>query len=316
MLSKQRVRVVIVNYNGAAMTAKCLVSLARQSYEPLDVVVVDAHSDWGDWEHLQAVAPKHVVLHREAQRAGYSRCINAGARLQGMPPAEFVLAMNNDVLLPDPDTIRCLVNALEADPRRVAASPLIRNPASVKPPEALVQVRRVPDFKTLLIAHSCWLRRLPMFRGICDWYVYGDVSPYPLGRVVDCETINGACFLVRTDFLESIGYLDEGTFLYMEELVLGAQIKQTGCTACLVTSTSVDHLQGASTGLGSGRFSWPMWWTQVRSEFHYVRRYLAKGAGHQSVLACVRLTDAAGKLLQQIFRHFNTARRLALRELF
>src|SRR5205807_2596006 len=87
-----RVRVVVINYNGAELTAACVASLSEQNWSPLDIVVVDAHSPDKDWEKLQKIVPCNVVLHRTEQSSGYARSINLGARLKDLPPAEFTLA--------------------------------------------------------------------------------------------------------------------------------------------------------------------------------------------------------------------------------
>lgn len=300
-----RVRIVIINYNGADLTANCIASLSGQSWSPFDIVVVDDHSPVGDWEKLRRTVPGNVVLHRTEHSSGYAQSINLGARLNDLPSAEFTLAMNNDVILPDRDTIRKLVEALQQDDRRVAASPLIRHVGVHTCPEAAVQVRRVPDFSTLLIAHSGTLRRIPFLKRVVERYTYAEARPYKSGEIVNCESINGALFLLRTDFLREIGYLDEHTFLYMEELILGAQIKQSGRTACLVASTTVDHLQGSSTLSTPSKFRLRMFLVQARSELHYLRRYLAGGTMQQIAFFCVRFGDVIGKLLYHQFRRIS-----------
>jgi GT2 family glycosyltransferase len=297
-----RVRVVVINYSGADLTANCIGSLSRQNWAPVDIVVVDDCSPTKDWQNLQQHLPKGIVLCRTECSSGYARSINVGARLADFPAADFVLAMNNDVILPDRDTILKLVEALQEDARRVAASPLIRHVGANKHPEMAVQVRRVPSFSTLLIAHSAGLRRLPFFRSLLDHYTYADARPYKSGQTVDCESINGALFLIRADFLRQIGYLDEHTFLYMEELILGAQIKRAGRTACLVGSTTIEHLQGAATQSTPSQFRLRMFREQTRSELHYLRCYLAGNLLRRLVLVCVRLGDAIGKVIYHQFR--------------
>ena len=83
----------------------------------------------------------------------------------------------------------------------------------------------MPGYWALLVAHSCWLRRTAFGRRIHRWYLYLDRIPFPLGVTIECETINGACFMISKPFLDAIGYMDERTFLYMEELTLGANIR-------------------------------------------------------------------------------------------
>ena len=50
-------------------------------------------------------------------------------------------------------------------------------------------------------------------KGIADHHFYQERMPYAMGREYDCDTGHGCCFVIRTDFFESIGYFDEHTFL-------------------------------------------------------------------------------------------------------
>ena len=38
------------------------------------------------------------------------------------------------------------------------------------------------------------------------------------------QKVSGACFLIKMSFLKDIDFLDEGTFLYLEETILSSQI--------------------------------------------------------------------------------------------
>lgn len=295
-----RVRAVIVNYNGAGLTLRCVQSLLAQNCTlQLETVVVDNHSSEENWRLLQQeLAGYSIILHRCPRNLGYAGGINAGAKLQTDHAPEYILALNSDITLPAADAIRQLVAALREDPRRVACSPLIRDRDCPVPPQASIhQVRRVPDFWTLLVVHSCWLRRTGFGRRLRRAYLYEDSLPYPLGTTLDCETINGACFMIVRQFLEAIGYLDDRTFLYMEELILGASIRARNATACLCTAVMANHIQGASTGMRGRRRPLRRELQQVSSELLYLRHYAGTNWFGQGLFLLVRSTDLLLKTL-------------------
>ncbi len=295
-----RVRAVIVNYNGAELTIRCAQSLlAQDGALQLEIVVVDNYSSEGDWRSLQqALAEYPVVLHRCPGNLGYAGGINAGARLQTEFAPDYILALNSDITLQRPDAVQQLVNSLRGDPRRVACSPLVGDRDYPLPPQhASNQVRRLPGFWMLLVVHSCWLRRTWFGRRLCRYYLYEDQLPFPLGTTVDCEMINGACFLMDRRFLEAIGYLDDRTFLYMEEHILGAGIRARNSTACLCTAAVADHIQGASTGMRGHRRPLRRELQQVRSELVYLRHYSGTNWLGQGLLLLVRSTDLLLKTL-------------------
>jgi len=163
-------------------------------------------------------------------------------------------------------------------------------------------VRRVPNFAMTLVSSSWWLRRLPGLAQISNRYVYDDARPYPLNQEFDCESINGSCFVIRADFLEEIGYLDQGTFLYYEEIILGKQIKDRKRKACLVTSTVIRHYQGATSGHRRGNIQLSTSIEMIRSEVYYCRKYLRSPRLLLVVLISVRVVDIIGKLAYQWFQ--------------
>lgn len=289
----ERVRAVIVNYNGPGLTLRCVQSLLTQDCMPaMEIVVVDNHSREENWQLLQQeLAQYPITLHRCPRNLGYAGGINAGARLRTENVPTYILALNSDIALPRADAIRQLVAALREDPRRVACSPLISDRDCPVPPQAALQVSRVPDFWTLLVVHSCWLRRTEFGRRLRRAHHYEDHRPFPLGTVFDCETINGACFVINRQFLEAIDYLDDRTFLYMEESILGASIRARNVTACLSTAVVADHIQGASTGMRGYRRPLRREVQEVRSELLYLRHYAKTNWFGQGLLLLVRCVD-------------------------
>ena len=66
MAEKPRVSVIIVNWNGAEHLRICLPSLASQSFESLEIIVVDASPDW---EANQDLIDVLVILFRHRSMA-------------------------------------------------------------------------------------------------------------------------------------------------------------------------------------------------------------------------------------------------------
>jgi len=122
----RRLRVVILNYNKANMTKECVRHVLAQNYDgQLDVVVVDNHSTETVFNKLKQLLPAKVKIVRAERNLGYAAGNNLGARLELLPLSEYIMVLNNDVILIDEDTCEKLVRALENDSFRVACSPLV-----------------------------------------------------------------------------------------------------------------------------------------------------------------------------------------------
>lgn len=298
----ERLRIVILNFNRAVLSAQCASYAVNQIYHPKDILVVDNNSSPDEYHKLRALLPSEVLLLRCPSNLGYAAGNNVGIKLADrIRPSTFTMVLNNDAFLTDPQTSSHLIAALRTDRNRVACSPLVNTVGTNLPPSMQIQVTRIPRFIDLLIASSWWLRRLPGLSPIVRWYVYDDAKPYPSERQIDCESINGSCFLIRTDFLRQIDYLDEGTFLYFEEIILGKQIKTFRKKACLVTSTVVHHFQGSTTGQKFWDINIKHSKHRVSSEIYYCRKYLKVSMAAIGILILIRVIDITTKAVYHNF---------------
>jgi len=295
----KHVRVVILNYNQPAITVKCVSKVLEQVYDAKDVVVVDNASSAENYSELEKHLPNSVVLIHNKTNSGYAAGNNVGISFGGnSPKADYVIILNNDVFMHDQHVIEKLVEVLQNNPDIVAASPKICDyQLTVQGKDTEIQVRRNADYLTCLVSGSWWLKRLPFFNKVAGLHTYSDVRPYESNRAYDCDSINGACFIIRNDFLDAIGLFDEGTFLYFEEIVLGHQIKSKNKKCNLITNVSVEHFQGFSSQQEHGSYSLQMYKYYVKSQLHYCKRYLNVGIFGQILLVIVRFIDFTSKLL-------------------
>ncbi len=122
---------VIPAYNAAPWIAACLDSLRRQTHYAWTAVVVDDGSQDGTAERAAAFLDDRVCLIRQAN-AGVSAARNAG--IAALPGTDAVLFLDADDLLA-PDALARLTQALERDPRAIAAAgpaAFVRSDGSVR----------------------------------------------------------------------------------------------------------------------------------------------------------------------------------------
>jgi GT2 family glycosyltransferase len=82
------VDVIVLDFDGGAMTADCLASIDRQTLRPANVIVFDNGS----------IAPSPRATHRSATNLGFAAGVNAAVRHATSP---YVALVNNDVVLDD-----------------------------------------------------------------------------------------------------------------------------------------------------------------------------------------------------------------------
>lgn len=116
--SRGDITALIRTYNSDRTLTRCLRSLEAQSHAPEHVVVVDS----GSTDDTLSIARSHgaETVHYPSNEAfNYSRAINVGMK---RVYTEYTLIVSSHVSLPDPETLRILIDLLHVDGRICAAS--------------------------------------------------------------------------------------------------------------------------------------------------------------------------------------------------
>jgi len=219
-----RITVIIPAYRQAALTVRCLDSLARHTNWSLGVRVVVADDDP---EHplgpLLADIDGVEVITNETN-LGFLRNCNLAAR---SATGEFVVFLNNDTVVLD-GWLDALVRAAERD-----ATIAIVGCKLVQPNGSLEEAGTV------------------MFRD--GWgYPYGrgdqpDLPRYSYLREVDAVT--GACFLIRREAWEAAGGFDDAYApAFFEEYELAFRVAELGWKVVYQPAARVLHSRNASYG--------------------------------------------------------------------
>ncbi|MHB1576401.1 MAG: glycosyltransferase family 2 protein [Candidatus Dormibacteria bacterium] len=229
------VRVVICTYQSASEVADAISSCLDQGLAQEQLTVVDNHSSDGTPEVVAGQFPG-VRLMSLRRNLGFAAAVNRGAEGSG---GEFVLLLNPDARLAG-GALDHMVIALLADPLRGAVSPRI-----LRPDGALDRAcRRTFPSPEIAVYRLLGLSRLLPRSARMGAYNLTHISP-ELPMVVDSGS--GACLLVRRQVWDQVGGLDEGYFMYGEDLELCWQIRELGRHVWYEPSASVLHLKGRSS---------------------------------------------------------------------
>ena len=276
--------IVIVHYNTPDLLRGCLRSL-RDCTRPLQVVVVDNASTDRTVETLQGEFPGVRFIYNKENR-GYAAANNQGIRetlreftalgsdalAAARPPhlaqplvAGQTLAGLSAILLLNPDTvvqpgaIETLVSFLETHPQAGAIGPRLLNPDGSLQENAFTFPTLPMSFFDFFplhgrLYHSRLNGRFPEMRG---------ERPFPIDHPL------GACLLLRGAALQEVGLLDEGYFVYVEEVDLCYRLKQAGWEVWHVPAARVVHYGGQSTKQVSERMVVEL----HRSRYRFFHKY-------------------------------------------
>jgi GT2 family glycosyltransferase len=133
-----------------------------------------------------------------------------------------------------------LVDALLADPRRGAVSPRIQRPDGRLDPACR---RTFPNPEIALYRLLGLSRLVPRSARIGAY----NLTNLPVDRPMVVDSGSGACLLVRREVWDRVGGLDEGYFMYGEDLELGWAMAELGLQVWYEPSAVVIHLKGRSS---------------------------------------------------------------------
>ncbi len=258
-----RVRVVICTFQSRRDVGEAIASCLHERVLPEQVTVVDNGSGDGTVEWLRQRFPE-VRLLALKDNLGFSRAVNLGA---GDVGGDYLLMLNPDARV-QRGALAAMLAALAADPKRGAISPRVeRTDGSLD----RACRRSFPDPETAFWRLSRLGRLLPTSPRLSAY----NLDHIPADRAMAVDAGTGACLLVRRELWDRVGGLDEGYFMYGEDLELCWQLRQLGYVVWYEPAARVLHLKGQS----SRQRVIPMLRQFHRSMWRFYRLHYFSGAG-------------------------------------
>jgi N-acetylglucosaminyl-diphospho-decaprenol L-rhamnosyltransferase len=240
MLLLTDLTIVVVNWHTREHVLACVESVfGSGSALSLEVVVVDNASHDGCLEALRAKFPTVSTI---------SADVNLG--FAGANNLVVKRAAGRHIMLLNPDTrvsagaLDALVSFADANPDVGILGPLLRNPDGSAQPSA----GKLPTLSTELIAQlhlysfTDWGRPIrPRFtrRGAAR------LAAQPSAREVGW--VSGACLMMRKDVRDSIGLLDQGYFMYVEDTDYCKRAWQAGYRVVYLPTAEIVHYGGVAS---------------------------------------------------------------------
>lgn len=224
------VDVVVVSYNSRERLRACVEPLLE--LDDVHVIVVDNASQD---DSLEAVRDLEVTTIQLPGNGGFAHGVNVGWRAGSAP---YVLLLNPDARI-DGASLEALVGTGEAAPGVGAVAPRI-----VHTDGALdYSQRRFPRLRSTY-AQALFLHRLLPSASWTDELVRDEAA---YGRRGSPDWVSGACVLVRRSVLEELSGLDDGFFMYCEDIDLCKRLSAHGYEIVFEPEAVVVHEGGAST---------------------------------------------------------------------
>jgi GT2 family glycosyltransferase len=264
MMQDPIILILIVNYRTSDLVAQCLASLVDESCgtRKIRIVIVDNASQDGSAERLSNLAKASawsdkVTVLPLGRNGGFASGNNAGiASVQAQwPSVDYIVLLNPDTIV-RPGAIRALVDFMDAHPLVGIGGSGLENATGASEPSA----HTFPSPIGELLAGA----RLGVLDQLLRRYV---VTPIPRDHAHKCDWVSGASMIIRKRVFDDTGPLDEGFFLYFEEVDFCRRAKTSGWDCWFIPESRVVHLEGASTGIRNASRRRPSYWYDSRRRF-------------------------------------------------
>lgn len=232
--------IVVLNYNDHENTKKYIESV--KDYNIIDkIIVVDNNSTIKDEIRiLKELESEKVEVLSAQKNGGYAYGNNLGLKyLEKIGSYEFVAISNPDVYVDEETLEECLKYLKEHNKVAIVAPRMhfVSGPA-----RRAAWKKRTPIID---IANSTRLTETILFP-IFKKGEYSKKEYESEDLKVDC--VAGSFFVAKYDSLKKVNYLDEGTFLFYEEDILGEKLRRIGLEIHLLNNLKFMHYDSQTIG--------------------------------------------------------------------
>jgi GT2 family glycosyltransferase len=231
-----KLSIVIVNYNVRFFLEQCLYSV-RKALEGIEaeVFVVDNNSVDGSCALVREKFPEVSLIENKENR-GFSRANNQAINLAR---GEYILLLNPDTVV-EADTFRKIIAFMDHHPDAGGLGVRMIDGKGNFLPESK---RGLPTPMVAFFKIFGLSRIFPKSR-IFGRYHLGYLDPDMTHQV---DVLSGAFMLLRGTALAKTGLLDEGFFMYGEDIDLSYRITEAGYRNYYFPEARIIHYKGEST---------------------------------------------------------------------
>lgn len=219
------VSIVTVNFNNMAVTADLLISLKKNSYKNIEVIVVDNASAESPREAIVALYPEVVFIQSE-QNLGFAGGNNIGIK---RAKGELIFLVNNDTELPD-GCIEGLIDVFHLHADAGAVSP------------------KFHFFYTPGIIEYAGRGKVNIFSGRNKTVGRDEKDVGQYNAIVETYYAHGGGMMVPRYVIDKAGLLPEQYFLYYEELDWCERIRDQGFKIYCQQKALILHKESSTTG--------------------------------------------------------------------
>ena len=246
------VYIILLNYNNHGYTIECIRSLLKISYKNYKLIVVDNGSDEASIDALDEWIGEPVILIKSDINKGFTGGNNIGIKYALEHEADYVLLLNNDTIVD-----RFFLNSLVDTAQRYNSDAVI----------------------TSKIYYACEPLKIWYAGGYfneitsrCGHVGIDETDTGQFDKEKEVTFISGCCMCIPRKLLIQVGLLDEGYFIYCEDLDFCCRVRKSGCRLIYDPKAKIYHKVSATFG----KSSFLTVYYTVRNKKYIIEKYITK----------------------------------------
>lgn len=223
---------LILNYIDYKETISCVKNLLNKDINKnLVIVIVDNNSPNNSFSILKNKYKENCNVHviQSGLNGGYAKGNNFGFRYirKTFPDIEYTIVMNPDTRLCSINDISKLRDAFKHDSKLAIVAPVVILNGKINYKGT---AWNVPDCRQIL-KHHCKFIKYDTVQYI------NEQSP----GLVYVDAVQGGFFMIKMKALLDIGFMDEHTFMYCEEVLLAKDLQRKGYKEAVLSNVFFEH---------------------------------------------------------------------------
>lgn len=207
-----RVAVILVNYNGEKVLIDCIRSIKKQTYQNVDIILVDNHSTDESVKIVELSYPDIMICKLENNK-GFTGGNNVGIKLAREMGYDYLMLLNTDTEIDE----KLIERLLDFADENTAVIPAIYSDKGKK---------------------AIWYGggKMCLKDGKCYNRYYTDAK-----KPMEVTYMVGCCMFLHSNIFNKIGDFDDNYFLYYEDGDLSMRMLLAGVKMFYVPDTWVWH---------------------------------------------------------------------------
>lgn len=253
---------VILNYNDFQTTISLVKRIIEDGISDVICIVDNNSSDDSYKKLLEIQNQGNIVIIHSEENKGYASGNNIGCKyLKEHFQIDIVFIANPDVEF-TADTVEGITKTFIQNPDYAILTPIMLDSDGTVSNRPFI---KIPTFwQDLLLCFYSYNR---LFEKTHNYQV--DYSE----NLMEIEAAPGSFFAIRMNVLEDIGFFDEGTFLFYEEMCLASKIKKFNCNLKIGLMTTDNYIHHHSVSIKKNISYMNTYNIYMKSKFYFEQKY-------------------------------------------